>query len=200
VQSGISYPYWNITSPWNDQDTRTIDVSFSDVSNCKWIQNMVWVIYEETGTPPTTTVPPTTTTTAPVTTTTTAIPTVVELSEFQAVPGDREVTLMWRTESEINTAGFNIYRGIVGRDRGILARGKFRLGGSYTPEMEQINDVPIAAIGSPISGAEYTFVDHDVKNGFTYIYQLEDVEKDGGTTSHGPVTATPRWIYSLFHH
>jgi len=115
VQNGISYPYWNIASPWNDQDTRTIDVQFSNVLNCSWIQNMVYVIYTEEGYPPvtTTTALPTTTTTAVSTTTTTAEPTVIELSEFRALPGDSVVTLAWRTESEIDTAGFNIYRGQV---------------------------------------------------------------------------------------
>jgi hypothetical protein len=189
VQSGVSYPYWNITSPWNDQDTRTIDVSFSNVSNCKWIQNMVWVIYEEGGTPPTTSVP--LTTTIP-TTTTTQIPTLITLSYFQAIPGDREVTLMWRTESEIDTAGFNIYRGIAGR-------GRYGRGASNTPEMEKINDTLIPAKGSSASGAEYTFIDDDVRNGIVYIYQLEDVDMSGVATKHEPVKVTPRWINSLFH-
>lgn len=176
VQSGISYPYWNITSPWNDQDTRTINVSFSNVANCKWIQNMVWVIYSEEGTPPTTTVPVTSTTT------TTQIPTVIELSNFSAIPGDGEVTLMWRTESEIDTAGFNIYRGVIG-----------------STEMTKLNDTLIPAKGTATSGAEYTYVDADVRNGTIYIYKLEDVDTAGTVTEHKRVMATPRWIYSLFH-
>ena len=69
IQSGVSYPYWNITSPWNDQDTRTINVQFSNVLNCSLIQNVVWVIYDGTP-PPTTTIPVSSTTT-------TEIPTVI---------------------------------------------------------------------------------------------------------------------------
>ncbi len=176
VQSGVSYPYWNITSPWNDQDTRTITVQFSNVLNCSLIQNVVWVIYE--GTPP----PTTTTTITGSTTTTTAIPTVIELSNFSAIPGDGEVTLMWRTESEIDTAGFNIYRGVIG-----------------SSEMTKLNDTLIPAKGTATSGAEYTYVDDDVRNGIIYIYKLEDVDTAGTVTEHKPVRATPRWIYSLFH-
>ena len=98
---------------------------------------------------------------------------------------------MWRTESEINTAGFNIYRGIV--------RGRFGLGRSDAPDMEKINEDLIPAKGSTTSGAEYTYIDENVKNGFTYIYQLEDVEYGGGATRHEPVTVRPSWFQSLFH-
>jgi len=176
VQSGVSYPYWNITTPWNDQDTRTITVKFSSVLNCSWIQNVVWVIYE--GTPPLTT----TTTITGSTTTTSAIPTVIELSNFSAIPGDGEVTLMWRTESEIDTAGFNIYRGVIG-----------------SAEMTKLNKTLIPAKGTATSGAEYTYVDNDVRNGFIYIYKLEDVDTAGTVTEHKPVRAAPRWIYGVFH-
>lgn len=176
VQSGVSYPYWDITSPWNDQDTRTISVQFSNVLNCSFIQNVVWVVYQ--GTPP----PTTTTTITGSTTTTTAIPTVIELSNFSAIPGDGEVTLMWRTESEIDTAGFNIYRGVIG-----------------SADMTKLNDTLIPAKGTATSGAEYTYVDDDVRNGIIYLYKLEDVDTAGTVTEHKPVRTTPRWIYSLFH-
>jgi hypothetical protein len=189
VQSNTSYPYWNIASPWNDQDTRTINVQFSNVLNCNWVQNVVWVIYSEGGTPPTTTAPPATTTTLPATTTTavsttTTIeePTVIELSEFRALPGDRAVTLIWRTESEIDTAGFNIYRGQ-----------------HNSTVMTKINAALIPAKGSAAAGAEYSFTDSDVSNGVIYVYKLEDVDTNGVVTQHKSVLATPRWIYSLFH-
>ena len=187
VQSGVSYPYWDASGLSTTGGIATITVQFSNVANCSLIQNVVWVVYG--GTPPPTTIP----TTIPVsTTTTTEIPTLITLSYFQAIPGDREVTLIWRTESEDNTAGFNIYRGIV--------RGKFGLGRSDAPEMEKINDALIPATGSISSGADYTFIDENVKNGFTYIYQLEDVDNGGAVaTKHEPVTVRPSWFQSLFH-
>ena len=184
VQSGVSYPYWAASGLSSIGGTETITVQFSNVANCSLIQNVVWVVYGGTP-PPTTTIPVSTTTT-------TETPTLITLSYFQAIPGDREVNLMWRTESEINTAGFNIYRGIV--------RGRFGLGRSDAPDMEKINQDLIPATGSISSGADYTFIDENVKNGFTYIYQLEDVDNGGGiATEHKPVTVTPSWIQSLFH-
>jgi hypothetical protein len=180
VQSGVSYPYWDASGLSPIGGIATITVQFSNVVNCSLIQNVVWVVYGGTP-PPTTTIPVSTTTT-------TEIPTLITLSYFQAIPGDREVTLIWRTESEVDTAGFNIYRGIV------------RRGKSGTTEMEKINDALIPANGSATSGSEYTYIDENAKNGVTYIYQLEDVNNGGGVaTKHEPVKTTPRWIQSLFH-
>ena len=36
--------------------------------------------------------------------------TLIELSTFEAIPGNKKVTLEWVTESEIDNGGFNIYR------------------------------------------------------------------------------------------
>jgi len=36
--------------------------------------------------------------------------TVIELVDFQAIPGNGQVTLKWETATEINNAGFNILR------------------------------------------------------------------------------------------
>jgi hypothetical protein len=182
VQSGVSYPYWDASGLSSIGGTATITVKFSNVLNCSLIQNVVWVIYEGSAPTSTTTTAVSSTTTTISTTTTTQIPTVIELSNFSAIPGDGEVTLMWRTESEIDTAGFNIYRGVIG-----------------SSEMTKLNDTLIPAKGTATSGAEYTYVDNDVKNGVIYIYKLEDVDTAGTVTEHKPVRATPRWIYSLFH-
>jgi hypothetical protein len=37
-------------------------------------------------------------------------PTLVELTELEAVPGSHEVGIYWATTSEIDTSGFNLYR------------------------------------------------------------------------------------------
>jgi hypothetical protein len=176
VQSGVSYPYWDASGLSSIGGTATITVQFSNVANCSLIQNVVWVVYG--GTPPTST----TTTITGSSTTTTATPTVIELSNFSAIPGDGEVTLMWRTESEIDTAGFNIYRGVIG-----------------SAEMTKLNTTLIPAKGTATTGAEYTYVDNDARNGIIYIYKLEDVDTAGTVTEHKPVRAAPRWIYGVFH-
>lgn len=106
-------------------------------------------------------------------TTTTTIPaTLISLQDFQAIPGNRKVTIMWTTASEIDNAGFNIYR-------------SNEKNGSYT----KINAELIPAQGSPSSSFTYQFVDSPVKNGITHWYKLEDIDRNGTATLHGPVKA-----------
>lgn len=73
------------------------------------------------------------------------------------------VVLTWETASEVNTAGFLVYRS----DR---AEGPFVL----------LSETPIPATGDPLTGASYRYVDRDVRWGRRYFYQLEEIERDGG--------------------
>jgi len=106
--------------------------------------------------------------------------TLIELSAFEAVAGNREASLIWKTASEIDNAGFNLYR-------------------TETEDGEyvQINNRLIPAKGSPTEGAEYEFADEDVENRQAYWYMLEDVDLNGVSTVHGPVSATPRLICGI---
>jgi hypothetical protein len=106
--------------------------------------------------------------------------TLIELSSLRAVPSDREVVIIWETASEIDNAGFNLYRAES-------ADGKYI----------QINDLIIPAEGFPTEGTSYQYVDDDVKNRKTYYYKLEDIDLNGTSTMHGPVSATPRLIYGI---
>jgi YVTN family beta-propeller protein len=106
--------------------------------------------------------------------------TLVKLSSFTAMPASKQITLQWTTESEIDNAGFNIYRAE-----------------SEDGESVQINSNLIPAGGSPTEGTEYEFVDRDVKNRNIYYYMLEDIDLNGLSTMHGPVSATPRMIYEI---
>jgi hypothetical protein len=119
-------------------------------------------------------------TTSSSTTTTTPV-TVITLSSFTATPKNRDVILEWKTESEIDNAGFNLYRST-----------------SESGEYIKINDSLIPSQGSSTQGASYEFVDKDVKNRKTYYYKLEDIDLKGTATMHGPVSATPRWIRRIF--
>lgn len=89
------------------------------------------------------------------------------------------VAVQWDTATEVNTAGFNIYR-------------------STSPDGDfvQINAAEglIPSEGSAFSGASYEFQDHDVAVNTTYYYLLEEVElnqtinryKDDILTHHVP--------------
>jgi hypothetical protein len=85
------------------------------------------------------------------------------------VPGT--VIVEWTTESEVNLAGFNVYR-------------SESLDGPYV----RLNNTLIPASPDPIAGASYSYADSTARAGVTYYYKLEDVELDGTATMHGPIT------------
>jgi hypothetical protein len=41
----------------------------------------------------------------------------------------------------------------------------------------------------------YEFIDNDVQNRQMYLYKLEDIDLNGTSAMHGPVSAMPRGIY-----
>jgi hypothetical protein len=106
--------------------------------------------------------------------------TLIELSSFEAEGFYRKVLIAWSTESEIDNAGFNILRSE-----------------SQSGPFSKINDSLISAQGSPTMGASYEYVDEEVKNRKTYYYKLEDIDLNGKSNMHGPVSATPRLLYRL---
>jgi hypothetical protein len=104
----------------------------------------------------------------------------ITLASLTAKPFNGEVVLEWKTESEIDNAGFNLYRSE-----------------SEDGEYVKINDSLISAEGSPTQGATYQFVDESVKNRTTYYYKLEDIDLNGTSTMHGPVSAVPRLVRGM---
>ncbi|MBI5651852.1 MAG: hypothetical protein HZC40_15660 [Chloroflexi bacterium] len=80
------------------------------------------------------------------------------------------VVMSWTTASEINTAGFNIYR-------------SERADGPYT----RINPQLIPAKNDLIAGGTYTYTDDKTQATQTYYYQLEDVELNGTSARHTPI-------------
>ncbi len=83
------------------------------------------------------------------------------------------ILIQWTTASEVNTAGFNLYRSQDSE-------------GPYT----KINAQLIPASNDALTGAKYEYEDTDVVYGRTYYYQLEDVELSGTSTRHGPIIIT----------
>ncbi|NUO10201.1 MAG: hypothetical protein HUU08_16290 [Candidatus Brocadia sp.] len=97
-------------------------------------------------------------------------PTAVTLVSFTAREADGKIILKWDTATEVDNAGFNVYRADSE-------------GGSYV----QINDTLIPAKGSAVSGASYRF--QDASGTCNSYYKLEDLDNSGNKTLHGPVTA-----------
>jgi uncharacterized repeat protein (TIGR03803 family) len=99
-------------------------------------------------------------------------PTLVQLTSFAATAGEDSVILEWTTASEVDNAGFHVWRSDAGD-------------GEYV----RITEGLIPAEGSEIAGAEYSYEDHDAADGGTDWYKLEDIDLHGVSTFHGPVSA-----------
>jgi hypothetical protein len=99
-------------------------------------------------------------------------PDAVTLASFTARAGFGAATLAWETGTEVDNAGFNLYR----------AKSP---AGPYT----KVNGALIAAQGDAVGGASYSYVDTPGGHG-TFYYKLEDVGLNGVATQYGPVSAT----------
>ena len=82
------------------------------------------------------------------------------------------VRVTWKTETEMNTAGFNLYRGTS----------------PDGPFDTKVNRELIPASTDPLTGKEYTFVDKTAQGGVTYYYQLQEVERNGTVNRFGPIS------------
>jgi len=97
----------------------------------------------------------------------------VELSSLTATGFEDFVLLEWETASEIDNAGFHVWR-------------SEQEDGTYF----QITEDLISAEGGSTWGAAYEYEDFDVEPDPTYFYELEDIDYSGTSTFHGPVSAT----------
>ena len=89
----------------------------------------------------------------------------VSLSFFRPTLHDGKVTIRWTTESELDNAGFNIYRSE-----------------SRTGEFKQVNENLIQGQGTTAERHTYSWVDTSAKPGVVYYYQIEDVSFAGERT------------------
>lgn len=97
----------------------------------------------------------------------------VEFASFTATGYKDYIEVEWTTATEIDNAGFNLYRGL-----------------SKEAERLQINQAMLASQGDELKGAAYSFKDNGVTGGVTYHYWLEYVDFYGNAAMHGPVSAT----------
>jgi hypothetical protein len=101
--------------------------------------------------------------------------TAITLASFEANPGNGSITLKWVTETEIDTAGFNILRAekkgdyIIINDEGL-----------------------IPAVGSATQGASYEYIDTTAQNGKRYWYKMHELDIYDRTYEYGPVEARPK--------
>jgi hypothetical protein len=94
----------------------------------------------------------------------------VTVASFSARPAAKGVLLRWRTGTEADLLGFQVYR-----SRGHSWR-------RITPSL-------IAAKGF-VSGASYSFLDRTARRGIHYRYRIKAVNRDGTSSWFGPVRVT----------
>ncbi|MDP3937591.1 MAG: C25 family cysteine peptidase [Deltaproteobacteria bacterium] len=99
----------------------------------------------------------------------TAVPNAVSLASLEAQRHAGGVHLDWATDAEWANLGFNVYR----------AEGP---AGAY----EQLNRDLILGHGTSSLRARYLFIDATARPDRAYAYLLEDVERTGVRTLHGP--------------
>jgi len=99
-------------------------------------------------------------------------PLAVTLASFEAQGSADRVTVSWETVSELDNAGFNLYRAASAAGPQTLL--------AFTPSQSP---------GATQSHA-YSYEDLAVQPGESWWYTLEDVDVNGATTLHGPVSAT----------
>jgi hypothetical protein len=97
----------------------------------------------------------------------------VTLSSFTAIFNGNSSVLNWVTQSEVNNAGWNIYRAGTGDFYDAL----------------RINGGIIDGAGTTSEITEYTYIDEmEFQFGETYYYWLESVDYANITTLHGPLS------------
>lgn len=95
-------------------------------------------------------------------------------SQAQSKPG-QPIVIRWSTETEVNTAGFNVYRAL-----------------DEDGPWEKINPRLVPGSPDPLRGGSYVFTDTNVIAGVPYWYELEEVELGGRATRLERTTATAK--------
>lgn len=98
----------------------------------------------------------------------------VTVTSFTASWQGTQVSLNWRTATELNNRGFNLFRST-----------------SPSGAFQKINGTEIPAqMGAALIGASYAYVDSSVTAGQTYYYKLQSVENNGTTIFYEGIAST----------
>jgi len=96
----------------------------------------------------------------------------VEMTTFAATRAADQVDLTWRTESELNNLGFNIYRSEQ-KEEGY----------------NRLSDELIRGQGTTSAAHDYSYIDDNIEADKDYWYTIETISTDGLSTFYGPVQA-----------
>jgi len=96
--------------------------------------------------------------------------TLVSLSDFSATALESGILLEWQTVSELDNAGFHLWR----------ATGEGWKSGDYSTVI-RLTEKLLPAQGN---SSLYSYIDAEVETGATYYYGLEDIDLHGQSTYH----------------
>lgn len=142
----------------------------------------------------------------------------VELSKFDARPGNRCDTLLWRTESEQGNLGFQLFRRIKPEFYDSIAEviNKSTISESQQHDSDEVmslfkrkavTDIDTGWVvvnkelitGAPSGNSEgprdYQYIDRNLFNGILFEYRLVAIDEKQKESSHGPVAVMPRKIF-----
>ena len=105
----------------------------------------------------------------------------VELTSLQAASTNDAVELTWTTATETENLGYHVYRSM-----------------SDDGEYSKISKELIQGAGSSDQAHSYSYIDQDVKAGNIYYYKLADVDFNGNTAFHGPISVTVEAVPSKY--
>ncbi len=95
----------------------------------------------------------------------------VTMTEMSATTSQEQgIVITWRTESEVNTTGFNVYKSEAEQDN-----------------YKQLNLSLIPGQGNSSSGYEYSYSDRDIREGLIYWYKIIEIARDGAKQEYGPI-------------
>ncbi|RPH98737.1 MAG: T9SS C-terminal target domain-containing protein [Calditrichaeota bacterium] len=98
----------------------------------------------------------------------------VQLSTFSAeFESEQSVKVTWRTETELNNLGFNIYRSLEENDG-----------------FSRLNEELIPGMGTTSTPNVYEYKDQKIDAGKDYWYTVESISLDGLSTFYGPTPAS----------
>ena len=96
----------------------------------------------------------------------------VQMSQFSVEACHGGIRIQWRTESETDCVGFNVWR-------------SENLEYGYV----KINSVLIPGRGNSSDMREYVFLDNQVSEGAIYWYKIEEISTDGNSCYYEPICA-----------
>lgn len=99
---------------------------------------------------------------------------IIDPQQGEERPG-QPVVIRWSTETEVNTAGFNVYRAL-----------------SEEGPWDKLNERLIPGSPDPLRGGSYVYTDTQVIAGVTYWYELEEIELSGQATKLERTQATAK--------